>query len=96
VVSAGYRAMLSNWLESHKRYPEGSRSRGEEGRATLRFRVARSGQLLNYALVGTSGHADLDAAVEEMMRGAVLPPFPADMTANDIEVTVTVRFGLTR
>jgi protein TonB len=96
VVSAGYRTMLSSWLESHKRYPESSRTRGEQGRAMLRFRVTRSGQVLNYAIVGSSGYSDLDAAVEEMMRGASLPPFPADMTASDIEVTVTVRFGLTR
>jgi hypothetical protein len=31
-----------------------------------------------------------------MMRGAVLPPFPADMTAPDIEVSVPVRFALAR
>jgi hypothetical protein len=31
-----------------------------------------------------------------MMRGARLPPFPADMTAADIEVSVTLRFALAR
>jgi protein TonB len=96
VVSGNYRAALSAWLESHKRYPESARSRGEEGRAVLRFRVARSGQVLNYALVGSTGFADLDASIDAMMRGATLPPFPADMTASDVEVTVTVRFALTR
>jgi len=30
-----------------------------------------------------------------MMRGATLPAFPADMTASDVEVSVTVRFALT-
>src|SRR5258705_379776 len=63
VVTAGYRTMLSNWLESHKRYPESSRTRGEQGRAMLRFRVTRAGQVLNYAIVGSSGYPDLDAAV---------------------------------
>ena len=96
VVSGNYRATLSAWLESHKRYPESSRSRGEEGRAVLRFRVDRSGRVLNYALVGSTGFADLDASIEAMMRGAVMPPFPADMTASDVEVSVTVRFALTR
>jgi protein TonB len=96
VVSGNYRAALSAWLESHKRYPESARSRGEEGRAVLRFRVARSGQVLNYALVGSTGFADLDASIDAMMRGATLPPFPADMTASDVEVSVTVRFALTR
>jgi protein TonB len=96
VVSPSYRAMLSAWLESHKRYPESARERGEEGRATLRFRVDRSGRVLNYAVASSTGYPDLDAAIDAMMRGALLPPFPADMTASDVEVSVTVHFSLTR
>jgi protein TonB len=94
-VSAGYRSMLSAWLDSHKRYPDSARERGEEGRAVLRFRVDRSGRVLNYAVVASSGYADLDAGIDAMMRGAMLPPFTADMTAPDVEVSVTVRFSLT-
>ena len=96
VISADYRAMLSSWLESHKRYPEDARQRGEEGRAVLRFRVDRSGRVIDYAVVSSTGYSDLDAAVELMMRGATLPPFPASMTSPEIEVSVTIRFGLTR
>jgi protein TonB len=95
-VSPGYRSLLSAWLESHKRYPESARARGEEGRTVLRFRVDRSGRVLNYALAASTGFADLDAAIDAMMRGATLPPFPADMAASDVEVSVTVRFSLTR
>ncbi len=96
VVSAAYTRALSAWLESHKRYPNSARERGEEGRAVLRFRVDRSGRLLNYAVVQSTGHPDLDAAIDQMMRGASLPPFPADMTATDVEVTVPVNFALAR
>src|SRR5439155_26319997 len=96
LVSAGYRAALSGWLESHKHYPDSARARGEEGRAVLRFRVERSGRLLTYALVQSTGYADLDSAIDQMMRGANLPPFPADMTATDVDVAVTVRFALAR
>jgi protein TonB len=96
IVSAGYRAALSFWLESHKRYPESARARGEEGRAVLRFRVARSGRVLSYAVVQGTGYADLDAAIDQMMRGASLPPFPGDMTAADVDVSVTIRFALAR
>lgn len=95
-ISASYRAELSAWLESHKQYPQSARERGEQGRVMLRFRVARSGRVLNYAVAGSSGYPDLDGAVETMMRGASLPPFPADMITPEIEVTVTVRFALTR
>ncbi len=96
VVSAAYTRALSAWLENHKHYPDSARERGEEGRAVLRFRVDRSGRVLNYAVVQSTGHPDLDAAIDQMMRGASLPPFPADMTATDVEVTVPVNFALAR
>jgi protein TonB len=96
VVSAGYRAALSAWLESHKRYPDSARARGEEGRAVLRFRVDRYGRLLNFAIAQGTGYPDLDAAIDAMMRGASLPAFPADMTASDVEVSVAIRFGISR
>jgi protein TonB len=96
VISSDYRTLLSSWLETHKRYPEEARQRGEEGRAVLRFRVARSGRVIDYSVVSSTGFADLDAAVESMMRGAVLPPFPPSMAEPEIEVSVTIRFGLAR
>ena len=95
-ASAGYRALLSAWLESHKRYPETARERGEEGHAVLRFQVDRSGRVLDYSVTSSSGYADLDQAVEEMMRSATLPPFPASMPQPRIEVSVTIRFSLRR
>jgi TonB family protein len=96
VVSAAYGQMLSAWLESHKRYPEDARERGEEGRGVLRFRVERSGRLLNYALVQSTGHPELDAAINQMMQGASLPPFPPDMAAAEVEVSVAIRYSLAR
>ena len=95
-VSPGYRALLSAWLDSHKRYPDSARQRGEEGRAILRFAVDRSGRVLNFALAQSSGFPDIDASIEEMMRNATLPPFPATMTQSRIDVSVTVRFSLAR
>jgi protein TonB len=95
-VSPGYRALLSAWLESHKRYPDSARQRGEQGHAILRFAVDRTGRVLNFALAQSSGFPDIDASIEEMMRNATLPPFPATMTQPRIDVSVTVRFSLTR
>jgi protein TonB len=93
-VSPGYTAALHAWLDGHKRYPADARQRGEEGRAVLRFEVDRSGRVLGYKILQSSGHAELDAAVEEMMHGATLPPFPAGMTQPSITVSVTIRFSL--
>jgi periplasmic protein TonB len=94
-ITASYQAMISAWLESHKRYPESARERGEEGSAALRFRIDRSGRVLDYSYRST-GYADLDAGLDEMLRGAQLPPFPAGLTAARIEVSLTMRFNLTR
>jgi protein TonB len=95
-ISAGYRAALAAWLEAHKRYPESARQRGEQGRATLRFQVERDGRVISFALVKGTGYPDLDAAIDEMMRGARLPPFPPDIASASIDVSVTVNFALTR
>ena len=95
-VSPGYRALLSAWLESHKRYPDSARQRGEEGRAVLRFAVDRRGRVLDFAVTQSSGYPDLDSSIEQMMRGAQLPPFPASMTQPRIDVSVTIRFSLAR
>jgi protein TonB len=95
-VSPGYRALLSAWLESHKRYPDSARQRGEEGRAVLRFAVDRSGRVLDFAIAQSSGYPDLDASIQEMMRGAILPSFPPGMTQPRIDVSVTIRFSLAR
>ena len=95
-VSPGYRALLSAWLDSHKRYPDSARQRGEEGRAILRFAVDRSGRVLSFAVAQSSGFPDIDASIGEMMRSATLPPFPAGMTQQRIDVSVTIRFSLAR
>lgn len=95
-VAPSYQAMLSSWLESHKHYPEDARRRGEEGRAVLRFRLDRYGRVLDYSVVSSTGFADLDASLESMMRGTLLPPFPPSMPQPEIEVSVAIRFDLSR
>ena len=94
--AANYRGMISAWFETHKHYPDAARQRGEEGSVGLRFRVDRFGRVLDYALLTSTGFSDLDAGIDQMMRGAQLPPFPEGMTASQIEVSVTIRFSLTR
>jgi TonB family protein len=89
-----YKSELRDWLEAHKQYPPGALERGEEGRAILRFRVDRSGRVLDYQVVSSTGYADLDQSIENMMRGAMLPPFPSSMNEPEIDVTVTIRFGV--
>jgi periplasmic protein TonB len=95
-VSSAYRAALAAWFESHKRYPDLARQRGEEGRVVLRFVVDRSGHVVDHAIVQGSGFADLDAAVDAMVQGAAMPPFPAGMTEPQIQVSIAIRFSMAR
>ena len=93
-VTPAYASLLGTWLNSHKRYPESARERHEEGRAVLRFAVERNGRVSGFSIVKSTGYPDLDAAVADMMRGAVLPAFPADMPEGSVTVSVTIRFSL--
>ena len=89
--AANYRGLIRAWFEAHKHYADAARQRGEEGSVGLRFRVDRFGRVLDYALLTSTEYSDLDAGIDQMMRGAQLPPFLAGMTA-----LVTIRFSLTR
>ena len=88
--------MLSAWFESHKRYPDSARERGEQGNAVIRFRVDRSGRLLDYGLVQSTGYPDLDGGVTAMLSGAQLPPFPAGLSLSQLDVSVTLHFSIAR
>jgi protein TonB len=95
-LEAGYKASLGRWFESHKRYPDSAREHAEQGSAVVRFRVDPSGRVLSFSLAQSTGYPDLDRAVEAMLDGAQLPPFPAGLTLSSLDVAVTLRFSLTR
>jgi periplasmic protein TonB len=97
-VTAAYRNALAEWFAAHRQYPLSARERGEEGIGVLQLRVDRSGRVLSYALIRSTGYPDLDAAIEATMRDATLPSFPAEMAAseNEIAVTIPFRFRLER
>lgn len=82
-------------LERNKVYPDSARARRQEGTATIRFVVNREGQILSYAIVKSSGVSLLDDATEDMVRRASpVPPMPADMPNDRLELTIPVMFGL--
>lgn len=95
-LAAGYRAALSRWFEEHKRYPETARDRGEEGSAIVRFRVDRSGRVLDFSLVRSTGYPDLDKGIADMLRGAQMPAFPPGLEMSSLDIAVTLRFSLTQ
>jgi periplasmic protein TonB len=61
----------------------------------LGFSVDRNGRVLARRIVQSSGHADLDQEVMDMIvRAQPLPAFPASMTQSELDLTVPIRFSL--
>jgi periplasmic protein TonB len=94
-VSRGWQSALGAWLQQHRTYPQAARQDNEQGRAVVRFTVDRDGHVADVELVTSSGSRILDDAAQAMLRGANVPPFPAEMTQDQAVITVPLRYSLT-
>lgn len=81
-------------LERQKDYPHEARRSRREGVALLRFSVNRDGRVLAWRLERSTGHPQLDGAVERMIKRATLPPMPPEMDGQMADLVVPVRFAL--
>lgn len=94
-LEADYYAQLLAWLEKHKEYPRGAQLRRHQGVAHLRFSIDSTGRVLTYKLERSSGYETLDDAVERMIRNAgQLPPIPAALGKERLDLVVPVQFFL--
>jgi protein TonB len=94
-VAPSWQADLVKHLQQYKRYPSGAQGKREEGVVLLGFSVDRNGRVLAHRIVQSSGHADLDQEVMEMIvRAQPLPAFPPSMAQSELDLTVTIRFSL--
>jgi protein TonB len=92
---ADYSLLLRAWLEKHKRYPRRAKLRNWQGTAMLHFTIDRAGNVLDYRIERSSGHAVLDEEVEAMVRRAEpLPPAPPEMQKERLEFRIPVQFVL--
>jgi protein TonB len=72
-------------------YPRASRLRGEQGRVTLLVQVDAEGRVLDLSVLGSSGHAALDAAAARTVRQWRFEP----ATRGGRPVLATVTVGIT-
>jgi protein TonB len=93
-VDPGWQNSVASWLASHKNYPDDARRRGDEGRVVIRFTVDRLGHVVDAEVVSSAGSSRLDDATLAMLRGAMLPAFPATMAQDRVTVTTSVRYTL--
>nr|WP_255691797.1 TonB family protein [Luteimonas sp. XNQY3] len=104
VPSENATAIIQTWenrllthLEHHKRYPSAAQRRRQEDVVYLRFTMDRSGNVLQWTIWRSRGHALLDAEVNALIqRAAPLPPPPPEMSGNTVEMIVPVEFFLRR
>lgn len=90
-----YLSLLHSALERNKDYPRAARQKRQQGRAMLRFAIDRSGKVLDYKIEKSTGYDTLDREVVAMIqRASPLPPMPAEMTGERLEVVVPVPFTL--
>lgn len=92
VSPARWQSRLLAHLERRKRYPAEARRQRKEGTAQVRFTIDGNGNVQSVALVRSSGIAELDQEVVEMVRRA--SPVPAPPPGINRTIVVPVRFGL--
>ena len=89
-----YLSRLEAHLNAYKNYPYDARIHREEGIVKLRFMLDRSGHVLSYDVVGSSGFASLDAEARQMIRRAdPFPPVPPEYPGESLDLIVPVVFS---
>lgn len=89
---ADWQSRLMAYLERHKRYPPGARSRREQGTAHVRFDIDEHGNVLSVSLAHSSGYPEIDDEVLALVRRA--SPLPAPPPGARRSITAPVRFSV--
>jgi periplasmic protein TonB len=94
-IASSWESSVVKHLQRYKRYPSEALSRSEEGVVLLSFSLDRNGHLLAHHIARSSGYADLDNEVMDMiMRAEPLPAFPANMPQAQLDLTVPISFSM--
>lgn len=92
VSPARWQSQLMAHLERRKRYPAGSKSKGEQGTVYVSFRIDDSGNVLSVTLSRSSGYGALDQSVVDLVRRA--SPVPAPPPGANKTIVAPVRFSI--
>jgi periplasmic protein TonB len=93
--ASAWESSVIGHLQRYRRYPSEALARREEGVVLLRFSVDRNGHVLARSIARSSGYADLDKEVMDMIvRAEPLPQFPANMPQARLVLTVPIRFSV--
>jgi protein TonB len=88
-------AAVRDGVDAAKRYPRLARQAGQQGRALLKFRLQRSGEVTGLRVIDSSGFAILDdAALAAVERAAPFPDQGRQIAGESIEVVLPISFRL--
>ena len=91
-LTTNYSGLVAAHLARHKRFPDEARRRGEQGRATISFRLDGSGRVAGVQLVRGSGSVSIDREAQAMVHRA--SPFPAPPSGRALTITVPINFDI--
>ena len=92
---ADYFSMVSAHLNRRKTYPAEAKKARQQGIVTVRFTVARNGDVSAVSIKRSSGHERLDLATLDLMhRVSPLPPFPKSMRQDSITLSLPIDYSL--
>ncbi|WP_175106022.1 energy transducer TonB [Pararobbsia alpina] len=92
---ATWQGGLAAHLARFEQFPEQAQRRGEQGVVLMRVAVSRNGQVSSMSMARGSGYADLDAQAQAWIeRAEPLPPFPPEITAQQMVLMIPLRFTL--
>ncbi|MEJ0046291.1 MAG: TonB family protein [Rhodospirillales bacterium] len=89
-----YMELLTEYVETHKFYPERAAANREDGVAVIRATIERDGTVKDVHLVESSGSRELDLAWIGLFRNQRLAPFPEDMRENERDFTLSMDYVL--
>ena len=95
-IVRSYEQEISLWIKQHKIYPESLRNQGLQGRAVVKIRINRAGEILYSAVDTSSGNSAIDEAALAMVKKSnPLPSVPDDYPeANELEFLIPASFTL--
>jgi periplasmic protein TonB len=91
-ASNAYNALVVGHLARFKRYP--AAAHGASGKVTVRFVLSRGGEVVDCAVVASSGNAAVDQEVVDILRRASpFPAFPAAKPGDRDSYTIPIAFA---
>jgi protein TonB len=94
-AQATWEGALVAHLARFKRFPPAAQRRGEQGIVLMHVTMTRAGMVVAMTVVRGSGYADLDEEAKAWMsRAEPLPAAPPEVTAQQPEIVVPLRFTI--